>query len=102
MGELDHSRAKFTTIEKTIKQCAQKNIDCLFIDLSGVVAIDGEAGHRLFQLHKSLGLIGVKTILSGVRLKVAQTAVQLGLSFDKIPVTLTLSRSLNYNPKNLH
>ncbi|MEM1503897.1 STAS domain-containing protein [Domibacillus sp. 8LH] len=101
VGEIDHSRAKFI-IEKTLKQCAQKNIDVLFIDLSGVVAIDGEVAHRLFQLHESLGLIGVKTTLSGVRPEVAQTAVQLGLSFDKIPVTSTLSRALKYNPKNLH
>ncbi|WP_050183843.1 STAS domain-containing protein [Domibacillus robiginosus] len=100
IGEIDHSRAKFI-IEKTLKQCAQKNIDCLFIDLSGVVAIDGEVAQRLFQLHEALGLIGVKTTLSGVRPEVAQTAVQLGLSFNKIPVTSTLSRALNYNPENL-
>lgn len=44
--------------------------------------IDKMAAHQIFQLIDALGLIGVKTILSGLRPEIAQTAVQLGLSFD--------------------
>lgn len=37
--------------------------------------------HQIFQLIDALNLLGVKSTLSGIRPKIAQTAIQLGLSF---------------------
>ena len=96
VGDIDTARAKLI-LEKTLEQCAEKNLDFLFIDLSGVVAIDTMVAQQIFQLNDALGLIGVKTTLSGIRPEIAQTTIQLGLSFDKIPVASTLSKALNYN-----
>lgn len=96
VGDIDTARAKLI-LEKTLEQCAEKSLDFLFIDLSGVVAIDTMVAQRIFQLNEALGLIGVKTTLSGMRPEIVQTTIQLGLSFDKIPVTSTLSKALNYN-----
>lgn len=40
--------------------------------------------HQLFSLIEALRLIGVSSTLSGIRPEIAQTAVQLGLSFEDI------------------
>lgn len=93
IGDIDTSRAKMI-LENTLKQCAQRDIHHLFIDLSGVVMIDTMVAHQLFQLLNALKLIGVKATLSGLRPEIAQTAVQLGISFKEIEVKTNLSQAL--------
>ncbi|GAM13949.1 RsbR, positive regulator of sigma-B [Mesobacillus selenatarsenatis SF-1] len=63
-------------------------------DLSGVAMIDTMVAHQLFQLLNALKLIGVKTTLSGIRPEIAQTAVQLGLSFIETEVRTSLAQDL--------
>lgn len=93
VGDIDTARAKLI-LEKTLEQCAEKQVDCLFIDLSGVIMIDTMVAQQLFYLIEALGLIGVKTTLSGIRPELAQTAVQLGLNFDKLSIASTLSHAM--------
>ncbi|RXZ00046.1 STAS domain-containing protein [Fictibacillus sp. S7] len=94
VGDVDTARAKFI-LENTLNQCVQKRIRHLFIDLSGVVMIDTMVAHELFQLIDALDLVGVKTTLSGIRPEIATTAVQLGLSFDRVSVTSTLAQAID-------
>lgn len=94
VGDIDTARAKLI-LEKTLQQCAEKRVDCLLIDLSGVIMIDTLVAQQLFHLVEALGLIGVKTILSGIRPELAQTAVQLGLDFTQMSITSTLSRAIS-------
>ncbi|WP_239257088.1 STAS domain-containing protein [Listeria ilorinensis] len=89
IGEIDTVRARFL-LENTLLQCAEKNVSRLFIDLSGVMIIDTMVAQQLFQLVDTLRLIGVKTILSGLRPEIAQTAVQLGIDFENVEVRSTL------------
>jgi rsbT co-antagonist protein RsbR len=89
IGDIDTSRAKYI-IETSLQQCAAKSIDLLYIDLSGVVMIDTMVAHQIFQLIEALNLIGVKSILSGIRPEIAQTAIQLGLDFSKITIKSSL------------
>ncbi|MDQ7862167.1 STAS domain-containing protein [Peribacillus frigoritolerans] len=49
------------------KSALKKNVTRLFIDLSGVHAIDSGSAHQLSQLIESLHLIGIQTTLSGLR-----------------------------------
>lgn len=93
VGDIDTARSKFI-LENTLEQCAKLGVTHLFLDLSGVVMIDTMVAHQLFQLIEALGLIGVKTTLSGLRPEIAQTAVQLGLSFDKVSIKSNLSKSI--------
>lgn len=92
-GEIDTNRSRFI-IENTLLQCSSKGITVLFIDLSGVVMIDTMVAHKLFQLIEALDLIGVKTVLSGLRPEIAQTSVQLGLNFNKVKIVSTLAKAL--------
>lgn len=93
VGDVDTARAK-SILENTLLQCSEKRVTQLFIDLSGVVMIDTMVANELFQLVKALRLIGVQCTLSGIRPEIAVTALQLGLSFDDLQVTATLSQAI--------
>lgn len=93
VGEIDTARAKIM-LENTLQQCSSLGVNKLLLDLSGVVMIDTMVAQQLFHLIEALKLIGVETTLSGLRPEIAQTAVQLGLNFEKISITSTLSKAI--------
>ena len=94
VGDIDTGRARYI-LENTLAECVDKDLEHLFIDLSGVIMVDTMVAHQLFQIIDSLSLIGVKSTLSGIRPEIAQTAIHLGISFENISVTSTLERALN-------
>ncbi|MCM3586210.1 STAS domain-containing protein [Mesobacillus maritimus] len=96
VGDIDTKRAKIV-IENTLSQCAERRVEHLCIDLSGVVIIDTMVAQQLFQLINALKLIGVKTTLSGIRPEIASTAVKLGLSMENIDTKATLAQALELN-----
>ncbi len=83
IGDIDTDRIR-TLIDSAMEQSVSSGISVLIIDLSGVYMIDTMVAQQLFQLIDALRLIGLKTILTGIRPEVAQTAVQLGLSFEGV------------------
>ncbi|MGP4082897.1 STAS domain-containing protein [Pseudalkalibacillus sp. R45] len=93
VGDIDTHRAK-AILEITLKQCEERNIERLYIDLSGVFMVDTMVAHEIFQLIYSLRLLGVSTTLSGIRPEIAQTAVQLGIDFENVKMTSKLSIAL--------
>jgi rsbT co-antagonist protein RsbR len=93
VGDIDTARAA-SILENTIKQCEEKKVSRLFIDLSGVIIIDTMVAHQIFQLIHGLSLIGVNTTLSGIRPEIATTAIQLGLPFADISIASTLSKAI--------
>jgi rsbT co-antagonist protein RsbR len=94
IGDIDTSRAKMI-LENTLHQCTQRGIQHLFVDLSGVAMIDTMVAHQMFQLLNALKLIGVNATLSGMRPEIAQTAVQLGISFKKIDIKTNLAQAID-------
>ncbi|MGM9922907.1 MAG: STAS domain-containing protein [Bacillus sp. (in: firmicutes)] len=93
VGDIDTARAK-VILETTPAQCVEKAVTHLCIDLSGVAIIDTMVAHQLFNLIKTLKLIGVKSSMSGVRPEIAQTAVQLGIDFESIHTSSSLAKAL--------
>jgi rsbT co-antagonist protein RsbR len=93
IGVIDTARAKLI-VENTLEQCTEKDISHLLIDLSGVLIIDTMVAQQIFSLIETLGLIGVKSTLSGIRPEIALTATQLGLSFDKVSIKSNLAQAL--------
>ncbi|CAM4022695.1 STAS domain-containing protein [Mesobacillus thioparans] len=94
IGDIDTTRAKMI-LENTLHQCSQRDIHHLFVDLSGVAMIDTMVAHQIFQLLNALKLIGVKATLSGMRPEIAQTAVQLGISFKEIDIKTNLAQAID-------
>ena len=73
----------------------KKDVEHLCIDLLGVATIDTMMAQEIFNLVKALHLIGVQTILSGIRPEISQTAIRLGLSFEQVKTTSSLAQALN-------
>lgn len=83
IGEIDTTRAK-SLMESTLTQSIDARINTLIVDLSGVVMVDTMVAHQIFKLMDALNLLGVRSIVTGIRPEVAQTAVQLGIDFSGI------------------
>ncbi|WP_226086735.1 STAS domain-containing protein [Mesobacillus sp. S13] len=96
VGDIDTQRAKHIT-ESVLMQSKDYHLTHLFIDLSGVSIIDTMVANQLFQIIDILKLIGVKVHISGIRPEIAQTAVQLGINFHKVPTQATLKQALKAN-----
>ncbi|MBS4219898.1 STAS domain-containing protein [Bacillus sp. FJAT-49711] len=93
IGDLDTYRAKILK-ENTLNSCAKLENQFLIIDLSGVPMMDTMVANELFQVINSLKLIGVETVLTGLRPEIAQSIVHLGISFEGILVEKSLKNAL--------
>lgn len=96
IGEVTESRA-VGIFENVLKQCHDKSLLRLFIDLSGVPVIDTKVAQHIFQLVEGLKLIGVKVAIAGVSPVIAQTAIQLGISFGEIEIYNKLEQAMYMN-----
>lgn len=93
VGEINTERAK-VIVSNTIKFCAEYEVGCLLIDLSGVSHIDTMVASQLSELIQGLTLIGTRTSLSGIRPEIAQTAVQLGIKFTGFNIYPSIAQAL--------
>ncbi len=91
IGDIDTDRAR-SIVESTLQQSADSHLSLLLIDLSGVILIDTMVAQQIFHLIDALNLLGVKSIITGIRPEVAQTAIHLGLNFSKIHTENSLER----------
>lgn len=99
IGDIDTDRAK-GLLDSTLQQSVDSGIHILIIDLSGVVLIDTMVAQQIFQLIGSLRIVGVQTILTGIRPEVAQTSIQLGLDFSEIQTESSLQKIFQKLTKN--
>ncbi|WP_164689765.1 STAS domain-containing protein [Herpetosiphon llansteffanensis] len=60
------------------------------LDVTGVPTIDTELGRRLMQATAAARLLGVQTIIAGIRPDVAQTLVSLGIDFRSVVTVASL------------
>lgn len=93
VGDIDTHRAKII-LETALEQSIKQQLDTLYIDLSAVAIIDTMVAQQIFQVMTSLKIIGVQSVLSGIRPEIAQTAITLGIDFKDIKVHANLMRAL--------
>lgn len=91
IGDIDTTRAK-SILESTLQQSVQFQITTLILDFSGVVIVDTMVAQQIFHLIETLKLVGVETILCGIRPEVAQTAIQLGIDFTGVRTQSSLKK----------
>jgi rsbT co-antagonist protein RsbR len=83
IGSIDTERAALL-MEKVLEQASKLRLNYLILDVSGVFIIDTMVVNQLFMVINALALIGVKTIITGIRPEVAQTIVKFGINLDEI------------------
>ncbi|MFC0522089.1 STAS domain-containing protein [Pontibacillus salicampi] len=93
IGDLDSNRTHYIQ-KNTLELCSKEHYETLYLDMSGVHTIDTVVAQHLFQLIQSLELLGIQSVICGMKPKVAQVSIQLGIDFSKIPVKSTLSHAL--------
>src|SRR6185369_8136118 len=78
-------------ITQTIEQ---STVSGLILDLSGAEVLDSHATRRLHDLAVTARLMGVDTVLCGLRRSVVITLVEMGLSLTGMTTALSLERAL--------
>lgn len=96
VGAIDLDRAQYI-LEKTLLDSARLKVSTLILDLSGVVRVDAMVAEQIIKVSQSLKLIGVQTVLTGIRPEIAQTMTQLGIDINQ----LTLGGSLKQAVKKI-
>ncbi|WP_456364165.1 STAS domain-containing protein [Priestia aryabhattai] len=93
VGDIDTERANYL-MEQTLESANKMQLQQLILDLSGVFIIDTMVADQIFKVIEALKLLGVVTILTGLRPEVAQTIVSLGLDFSSQRVMGSLQQAI--------
>jgi rsbT co-antagonist protein RsbR len=93
IGEVDTERATLL-LEETLAKANKLQLSHLLFDLSGVMIVDTMVAQQIFNIIDALSLLGVKTMLIGIRPEVAQTMIHLGINFNEITVKANLEQAL--------
>ncbi|UCZ54236.1 STAS domain-containing protein [Bacillus shivajii] len=93
IGTIDTYRSK-ELLDQSLTKGTELGLSYLIVDLSGVHMIDTAVAHNLFQLHDALKVVGITAIISGLRPELAQTIVNLGISFNHMKVARNLEQAL--------
>ncbi|AXI07890.1 STAS domain-containing protein [Oceanobacillus sp. 143] len=94
VGEMTEKRSELL-MRTVLQEATAQELEYLFIDLSGAMIIDTLIANNLFKIVDTLELVGIKTILSGIRPEVSQTMVSLGVNFNRIEKYNTLRHALS-------
>ncbi|WP_455931568.1 STAS domain-containing protein, partial [Priestia aryabhattai] len=80
-------------MEETLKSANRLQLHRLIVDLSGVYIIDTMVADRIFKVIDSLKLLGVETVLTGIRPEVAQTVISIGIDFSSLTIKSSLQKA---------
>jgi rsbT co-antagonist protein RsbR len=93
IGNIDTQRAQLI-MEEALLQANKLKLNKLFIDLSGVAIVDTMVADRIFMVISALKLLGVHTILTGIRPEIAQTITQIGINFSHVEIRANLQHAI--------
>ncbi|MEM5003391.1 STAS domain-containing protein [Priestia megaterium] len=95
VGDVDTQRAQIL-METALSKGSEYQLKWLIIDLSAVPIIDTMVADQLFKVIAGLQLIGVRVVLSGIRVEIAHTMVSLGITMDHIKTFTSLHQAVSY------
>ncbi|WP_437131555.1 STAS domain-containing protein [Bacillus atrophaeus] len=101
VGEIDTYRAR-TILESVLEQCSALRLSYLFLDISGVPIVDTMVAYQIFKVIDSTKLLGIETIISGIRPEIAQTVVKLGIDFSNVKTERSLVKALSKRGFKIH
>ncbi|MED1205733.1 STAS domain-containing protein [Heyndrickxia acidicola] len=94
IGAVDTYRAELI-MKSALSESNRLGLEKIIFDLSGVPIIDSLVSNLLFQVIKSLKLMGVESIITGIRPSIAQTITRLGIDFHFIQTFSSMQQALN-------
>ncbi|WP_053366395.1 STAS domain-containing protein [Bacillus sp. FJAT-27245] len=93
IGEINEMRSE-TLIVDSLDTCVKKRIETLVIDLSGVYEVDLIGIEVLFKLIRSLTLLGVMPVITGMKGELSQTFINLGIDLKGVSIYSNLEQAL--------
>ncbi len=81
IGSIETERAQ-QFLDHIPASVADKDIQWLILDFSGIVNLDTYVADYLFKVNETIRLLGIETIITGMRPDLAQVATQLGIKFS--------------------
>lgn len=93
IGEFDYERSEHI-MTHVIPKVSELRIKTLIIDFSGIAHVDAEVGARIFNVHKVLKLIGIETLLTGIRPDLAIDVINSGIDFSKLNTYGTVQQAM--------
>ena len=98
IGEFDYERSDHI-MTHVIPKISELRIKNLIIDFSGIAMIDAEIAARIFNINKVLRLIGIETMLTGIRPELAVDVINTGVDFSKLNTYGTVQQAILANAK---
>ena len=93
VGSIDDKRAEYI-LEQVPLKVQEQNVHTLISDFSGIHKLDETVIDCLFRTSAVLGLLGVRSIITGVGPEVAQSVVRLGADLSLIQIFGTVQQAL--------
>lgn len=93
VGSIEIDRARYI-LEKTLLSANQLKIKVLIVDLSGVVRVDSMVAEQIIKIIQSLKLVGVRSVLTGIRPEIARTLTEIGVDLKDLEIGGSLKRVL--------
>lgn len=93
IGNLDESRAG-TLVEQLLTQVVSRQAVSVILDLTGIDVIDAATAPHLFNILRSVELLGASGLISGIRPNVAKTMVELDIPLAANNTYPTLAAAL--------
>lgn len=93
VGSIDSDRAQYI-LEQVPLKVQEQNVHVLISDFSGLNKLDATAIDCLFQTSAVLGLLGVRSIVTGIRPEVSRSVVQLGMDLSLIQIFGNVQQAL--------
>lgn len=93
VGSIEIDRARYI-LEKTLLSANELKISVLIMDLSGVIRVDSMVAEQIIKIIRSLKLVGVRSILTGIRPEIARTLTEIGVDLKELEIGGSLKRVL--------
>ncbi|OMP67195.1 PAS domain S-box protein [Domibacillus epiphyticus] len=94
VGSINDERAEYI-LEHVPLKVHEQNVHTLISDFSGIYKLDATVIDCLFRTSGVLGLLGVRSIVTGVRPDVARSVVELGMDLSLIKIFGTVQQALH-------
>lgn len=95
VGNIDQDKAR-SILEIIPEKVKEQSLSHLIIDFSGVYALDDMVIDYLFKITSVLSLLGVRSILTGLRPELAIEAIKLHIDSVDIPTMATVKEAVSY------
>lgn len=89
VGAIDEKRAELI-VTALLDGVGQQGAHTVIMDITGVRTVDSQVAEALVRAARSVGLLGARVIVTGVRPEVARTLVELGTDLQGIVTRATL------------